>query len=90
METCKKDFLNCKHTCMKRCHPGICNEIECIVGIKTLCKCGTINKVIKCGELKKIEDSKNYKIDCTDECKRKERLKKIEVAFDGLVYIIFL
>ena len=86
METCKKQFVQCKHVCMKRCHSSDpCNESECIVGIKIFCKCGSINKVIKCGDYKKIEDNENYKFDCNDECKRKERLKKIEIAFEGLL-----
>lgn len=88
METCKKQFVKCKHLCMKRCHySNSCCEIDCIVGIKVVCACGTINKTIKCGDLKKSEYGENYKLDCNDECKKKERLRKIEIAFDGLVII---
>ena len=84
---CGRDFLKCKHKCTKRCHgEDECREIDCESIIKITCSCKVNLRNIKCGEYKKIIDSDpSYVLECNDECKKKDRLKKIEQAFDGLL-----
>jgi len=84
---CNRQFKFCKHICKKRCHgESDCWEIECDVKVKINCKCKVNSKDYRCGEVKKLSKnfSEKFFIACNDECKRIERLKKIEVAFDGL------
>lgn len=84
---CGRQFKYCKHNCKKRCHgDSDCWEIECDAKVKISCKCKVNKKDFKCGEVKKLSNnfSEEYFINCNDECKRVERLKKIEIAFDGL------
>jgi len=84
---CGRQFTFCKHNCKKRCHgESDCWEIECDAKVKISCKCKVNKKDFKCGEVKKLSNNckEDYFISCNDECKKIERLKKIEVAFDGL------
>lgn len=85
--TCGRVFQYCKHQCKKRCHGDKdCYEIECDTKIKLFCKCKINSKDFRCGEAKKLTNNfrDEYYLPCNDECKRIERLKKIEIAFDGL------
>jgi len=84
---CGRDFNKCKHKCTKRCHgEDDCNEVGCESMIKSYCVCKVNSRNIKCGEFKKIIDKDPaYIIPCNEECKKKERLRKIEQAFDGLL-----
>ena len=84
---CGRQFKYCKHTCKKRCHgESDCYELECDIKLKIFCKCKVNSKDYRCGEVKKLSNnfSEEFFILCNDECKRIERLKKIEIAFDGL------
>ena len=91
---CGRDLNFCKHTCLKKCHgESDCNEILCEQKIKIFCKCKTHSKDFKCGDLKVKSNNftEDYFIDCNDQCKKVERLKKIEIAFDGLFkYLHFI
>ncbi len=84
---CGRDFLKCKHKCTKRCHgEDECREIDCESIIKITCSCKVNIRNMKCGEYKKlIDNDPSYVLQCNEECKKKDRLKKIEQAFDGLL-----
>lgn len=87
MMQCGRDLQECKHKCMKRCHgEDDCPEIDCEVQIKIVCKCKTFSRNIKCGEFKKLyNNDPNYCLPCIEECAKKDRLKRIEQAFDDLL-----
>ncbi len=85
--SCGRQFKYCKHICKKRCHgESDCWEIECDIKVKINCICKVNSKDFRCGEVKKLSNNfgEEYFLNCNDECKRIERLKKIEFAFDGL------
>jgi transcriptional repressor NF-X1 len=85
--TCLRQ-LNCGHLCKQKCHGEIdCDESACEETVYAYCKCKTLRKSFKCGELKKLnEKSENgkYLLECNDECVKAERLKNINEAFEGL------
>jgi hypothetical protein len=89
MMPCGRDLNRCKHKCSKRCHgEEDCNEYECELLIKSFCKCKVNFRNIKCGEFKKLVDNSiegTFYIPCSEECSKKERVKKIEKAFDDLL-----
>ena len=85
--TCLRQ-LNCGHLCKLKCHGETdCDEYACEETVYAYCKCKTLSKSFKCGELKKLnEKSENgkYLLECNEECVKAERLKNINEAFEGL------
>ena len=88
--TCNRQLVECEHLCKMKCHgESDCDEYLCEVNVAEYCKCHTVYKWYKCGELKKIKEKEKDKIlvECGEECVRKERLRNIEEAFKGLSQI---
>jgi len=78
--------MSCKHKCTKRCHGETdCWEVECEAIVKAYCSCKTTSKSLKCGELKKLSNDGPYVLPCNDDCKKAERMRKIEECFQGLL-----
>ena len=81
---CGRQLNMCEHVCQMKCHgESECDEYACDKTVTVLCKCGTTSKVFKCG-LYKQKDKTDIKVECNDECIRKQRLRNIEKAFKGL------
>jgi hypothetical protein len=78
--------MSCKHKCTKRCHgESECFEVGCEAAVKILCSCKVNSRTMKCGEYKKlIQREPTYILPCSEECKKVQRLKKIEECFQGL------
>ena len=89
---CKRNFLNCEHNCKQKCHgESPCDEYLCDEKIFWYCKCKNNYKTVICGKYKKEKDlfekehpNEPYVIPCNDDCIKKERLKSINEAFEGL------
>jgi hypothetical protein len=85
---CGRTFLQCQHTCPRLCHgESDCNESHCTQSVKIFCPCKINIKMVKCVDLKRAENNTETLISCGEDCKKFERLKKIEVAFEGLLKI---
>ena len=85
---CGRQYELCQHTCPRLCHgESNCNEFNCQGNVKIFCTCKINSKVVRCIDLKKVENNPESLISCNDECKKHERLKRIELAFEGLLKI---
>ena len=88
--------MACGHICKQLCHgEDECRFNECQVTTSATCSCGLHSKPFKCAYIQsKVRQKENYDneiyihttkiLECSDECTKKERLKKIEEAFVGL------
>ena len=89
---CKRTFLNCEHFCKRQCHgESSCDEYSCDEKIFWYCKCKNNYKKVICGNYKKEKEqfekehpNELYVIPCNEDCIKKERLKNINEAFEGL------
>jgi hypothetical protein len=89
---CKRTFINCEHICKLKCHgESPCDEFKCEEKTLFYCKCRNNSKQVICGENKKLKEkfekehpNELYVLPCNDNCIKKERLKSINEAFEGL------
>jgi len=85
---CGREYQLCEHTCPRLCHgESDCNEFNCLASVKIFCLCKINSKMVKCIDLKKVENKQEELISCNEECKKHEKLKRIELAFEGLLKI---
>ena len=89
---CKRNFLKCNHFCKQKCHgESPCDEYKCDEKINWYCKCKNNFREVICGKYKQEKDlfekehpNEPYVIPCNDDCIKKERLRSINEAFEGL------
>ena len=89
---CKRPLINCDHICKQKCHgESPCDEYKCEEKILWYCKCRNNSKQVICGQYKQYKDNyikehpnELYVLQCNDDCIKKERLKSINEAFEGL------
>ena len=83
-QPCGKPKKACGHPCEDRCHaPSACHEDKpCPFKLLITCDCQHLKQEMKCNASKSGEGNTKKTLQCTDECARLERNRKLATALN--------